>query len=220
MSKENNYFEGWNDTIKKVYGGTETDSLQVANEESNITKQGCCKCESIEPVTTGSVAYYSNLCDSCFEELRDKDKLVFYVPNDAYKKAEEYRINNGLDSLQVANEGSSIVNKKDKELPTIEDYNKLALMSQEQIQRADIQLVKLNAEKTLIENELKDKLDRAKRKIESLYTRVENGDEIYESDGLQSLGVDIDSLKSRLVSYNQFIEYMEEIKQGFIKQEG
>lgn len=68
------------------------------------------------------------------------------------------------------------------------------------------------AEKKLVENELKEKLERAKRKIESLHTRVENGDEIFESDGLQSLGVDIDVLQSRLVSYNKFIAYLKEFE--------
>lgn len=112
------------------------------------------------------------------------------------------------DSLGVLNEGSSIVKQESKELPTIQDYNKAILISEEQSKRLEIQLVKVEAEKVLIESELKDKLKRAKRILESLHTRVENGDEIFESDGLQSLGVDIDSLKSRLVSYNQFIIYL------------
>ncbi|WP_255294053.1 chromosome segregation protein [Bacillus toyonensis] len=112
------------------------------------------------------------------------------------------------DSLMVETKGSTFVKTGDKELPTIQDYNKAVLISEEQSKRLEIQLVKVEAEKVLIENELKDKLKSAQRKIESLHTRVENGDEIFESDGLQSLGVDIDTLKSRLVSYNQFIIYL------------
>ncbi|AFQ29886.1 hypothetical protein BTF1_28927 (plasmid) [Bacillus thuringiensis HD-789] len=116
------------------------------------------------------------------------------------------------DSLQVANEGSTITMKEEKELPTIEDYNKKVKVIEDQKRRVEIQLAKVVAEKKLVENELKEKLERAKRKIESLHTRVENGDEIFESDGLQSLGVDIDVLQSRLVSYNKFIAYLKEFE--------
>lgn len=134
--------------------------------------------------------------DNHFEEWNETIKTVY---------GEEE-----TDSLQVANEGSKVVIREEKELPTIQEHNRLSLINEEQRQRFEVQLVKVEAEKKLVESELKDKLQSAKRKIESLHTRVENGDEIFESDGLQGLGVDIDTLKSRLVSYNQFIIYLKE----------
>ncbi|WP_257154839.1 chromosome segregation protein [Bacillus toyonensis] len=183
MANEN-HFESWNKTIKEVYGNEETDSLRVANEGSIIVKQGCSNCESIEPVTEGSVGYYSNICDNCYRQLSEAGTINSHISITAIENASDYAVR--------------------------QENKKTQTLLEEQRNRLDVQLVKFNAEKKLIEAELKDKLLRARRLVESLHTKVENGDEISESDGLQGLGSDIDSLKSRLKSYNEFIKYLEE----------
>lgn len=70
----------------------------------------------------------------------------------------------------------------------------------------NVHLMVLESEKTQAEIRLKDQIRSIRNTLDNLESKLESGDLLYESDGLQGNGVYIDSYLNKLVAYQRSIE--------------